>query len=102
VSLISRTLLAANLRRLRHGRGWSQEQLAEHCGLHRTYIGAIERGERNVSLDSLDRLAQALHIPVSALLDISADWTDGVREPAPCYRVSAERACRPYQAFCYS
>ena len=39
-------LLARNLRALRLARGWSQEKMAERCGLHRTYVGAIERGER--------------------------------------------------------
>lgn len=52
-------LLAANLRRLRKSKGWSQEQCAEMCELHRTYIGAVERGERNVTLDTLDRIARA-------------------------------------------
>lgn len=53
-------LLARNLRALRRLRGWSQEVMAEQCGLHRTYIGAIERGERNVTLNTLKQLADAL------------------------------------------
>jgi Predicted transcriptional regulators len=52
-------VLAANLRRLRESRGWSQEHCAELCNLHRTYIGAVERGERNVTLDTLDKIARA-------------------------------------------
>lgn len=40
--------------------GMSQEKLAELAGLHRTYVGSIERAERNVSLDNIDRLARAL------------------------------------------
>jgi transcriptional regulator with XRE-family HTH domain len=47
--------------------GLSQEALAERCGLHRTYIGGIERSERNVSVDNVDRIAQALGIDVSEL-----------------------------------
>ncbi len=52
--------LATTIRELRTSRGWSQEQLAEHCGLHRTYVGAVERAERNITLRSLSKLAQAL------------------------------------------
>ena len=46
----SNRTLADNLRAFRAERGWSQEEFADRCGLHRTYIGAIERGERNVTL----------------------------------------------------
>jgi len=41
--------------------------LADHAGLHRTYVGSIERGERNVSLDNIYRLAKALRVPVREL-----------------------------------
>lgn len=101
MSRISRSLLAANLRRLRHTRGWSQEQLAEHSGLHRTYIGAVERGERNISLDNLERLADALRIPLYALLDSAAE-SDSVREQPARYTVFPAEYCSLYQAFCYS
>lgn len=97
----SRSLLAANLRCLRHSLGWSQEQLAEHCGLHRTYIGAIERGERNISLDTLERLAGALQLPVSALLD-TITGHNRVREQPGTYLTSTTAFCSLYQAFCYS
>ncbi len=63
----TRHLLAKRLRYLRTLRGWSQETLAEHAGLHRTYISGIERGERNLSLDNLDKLAQAFGITVVAI-----------------------------------
>lgn len=46
----------------------SQEQLAEDCGLHRTYVGSVERGERNVSIDNMERIATALQVDVADLL----------------------------------
>lgn len=64
----ARELLAANLRRLRVERGLSQEALAELAGIHRNYLGGIERRERNVGLDNLERLARALGISLSELL----------------------------------
>ena len=64
----TRELLARNLRRLRGERRLSQEALADLAGLHRTYVGSIERGERNVSLDNIERLAKALKIVAADLL----------------------------------
>ena len=61
-------LLAANLRGYRKARQLSQEALAELCGLHRTYVGSVERGERNVTLSSLEVLAKALGVSVPQLL----------------------------------
>ena len=61
-------LFGENVRRLRKNRYWSQEKLAEACGLHRTYIGAIERGERNVSLENIVEIARSLDVSPSALL----------------------------------
>jgi len=48
--------------------GLSQEELADIAGLHRTYVGSIERGERNVSIDNIERLAVALELDVIDLL----------------------------------
>jgi len=64
----SRAAFGQNVRGIRLKLGWSQEELAERAGLHRTYIGSIERGERNISLDNIIRLALALRTTPSALL----------------------------------
>lgn len=60
--------LAENVRRLRHTQGLSQEELADLCGIHRTYVGSVERGERNVTLSTLELLAKALGVSVINLL----------------------------------
>jgi transcriptional regulator with XRE-family HTH domain len=64
----ARQILARNLRQLRAQQGISQEALADLAGLHRTYVGSIEREERNVSIDNLERLANALSIKLVDLL----------------------------------
>ncbi|MBD3754700.1 MAG: helix-turn-helix transcriptional regulator [Gammaproteobacteria bacterium] len=57
------------LRALREERGWSQEEFADRSGLHRTYVSAVERGVRNPTLSVLERLAKALGIKLSELLE---------------------------------
>ena len=55
------------VRKRRERRGYSQEEFADVCGLHRTYMGGIERGERNVSLVNLEKIARAFKISLSDL-----------------------------------
>jgi len=62
--------LGRNLRALRLAKGLSQEEFAELLGFHRTYVGGLERGERNVTLCTLSRLADELGVdPLSLLRD---------------------------------
>ncbi len=56
------------LKAIRVERGLTQEKLAELSGLHRTYVGSVERGERNISLKNIHCLAIALDVPLSELL----------------------------------
>jgi len=63
-----RQVLATNLRLLRNQAGWSQEDLAAEAGLHRTFVGAVERAERNISLDNIEKLAVALAVEAWTLL----------------------------------
>lgn len=66
--------VARNFRRLRLKQGLSQEDAAEKCGLHRTYIGAIERGERNITLSTLQQIASGLRVnPLALLSDAGGD-----------------------------
>jgi len=60
-----RVTFGRTIRALRKKKGLSQESLAELCSLHRTYVGAIERGERNVSLLNIVALARALDVPAT-------------------------------------
>jgi transcriptional regulator with XRE-family HTH domain len=55
------------VRQIRSQHGWSQEELADQCGLHRTYIGGVERGERNISLLNIAKIATALQVEVIEL-----------------------------------
>lgn len=55
------------VRELRKAQGYSQEEFAVHCGLDRTYIGSVERGQRNVSLRNIGIIAKALSVSVAEL-----------------------------------
>jgi transcriptional regulator with XRE-family HTH domain len=61
-------VLATNIRNFRQKENLSQEELAEVCGVHRTYVGSVEREERNVSLSTLELFAKALGVTVPELL----------------------------------
>lgn len=71
-----RATLAENVRAFRKKHGFSQEALADLCELHRTYIGSVEREERNVSLSTLEVLAQALSVSVPELLTPRAEYDE--------------------------
>lgn len=65
-------LFGRRLRELRKLRGWSQEDFAQHVGLDRSYMGGVERGERNVSLENIARIAAGLEVSLPALFEFEA------------------------------
>lgn len=69
--LNARARLAKNIRALRARDGLSQEALADLVGLHRTYVGSVERSERNVSLDNVEKIAGALNVDICDILSES-------------------------------
>jgi transcriptional regulator with XRE-family HTH domain len=69
----ARTLVAINTRQLRTELGLSQEQLALTAGFHRTYVSQLERELANVSVDGLDKLAEALGVSAARLLAPATD-----------------------------
>ncbi|WHZ23801.1 MAG: hypothetical protein OJF47_002913 [Nitrospira sp.] len=75
--------LGRRIRELRLKAGLTQEQLAERADLHPTYLGGVERGERNLSLNNLGKLAGAFHVPLQSLLDFQDEQNrqtvDGVK-----------------------
>src|ERR1700690_3463155 len=75
--------LGLAIRQLRRASGVSQEAFAARCGLHRTYIGGIERGERNVSFANLLRIADALDVRPSELMSRYEHWLHDAPQPTP-------------------
>lgn len=81
------------IRNYRTNSGLSQEKLAEFSGCHPTYIGQVERGEKNATLDSIERIASALQVPLSQLfekLDASQEATNSI--PLACYELIASKS----------
>ena len=60
--------LGKNLRKARESKGWSQEEFAHRCGVHRTYVGSVERGEYNVTILTLRKFTKALGISLREAL----------------------------------
>lgn len=74
------TRFGLRVRQLRKERGWSQEGFADQAGLHRTYIGSIERGEQNVSLENIQRLAATLGISLAELFSVFVEKPESQAE----------------------
>jgi transcriptional regulator with XRE-family HTH domain len=65
------------IRRIRRQAGISQEELAERCGLHRTYVSDVELGKRNVSLENIERFSQSLNMSLADLF-MEVDKNEGI------------------------
>jgi len=63
------TQVGKRIQVLRKGQGLNQEELADICGLHRSHLGAVERGEVNVTLVTLERIAASLRVPLKQFLE---------------------------------
>jgi transcriptional regulator with XRE-family HTH domain len=64
-------LIGNNIHKLRKAKGWSQAELALNVGIHKSYIGAIEKGKRNISLLKLAKFAKVFHITIEYLIEDS-------------------------------
>lgn len=73
---IARDVFASNMKRLRVRKGLSQERLASLARLHPNYIGSVERRERNISIDNIEKIAAALAVPISAMFSAPAKKGD--------------------------
>ena len=65
-----RSAFGQKIRAIRKSQKISQEALAERCGLHYTYIGAVERGECNLSFDNIEKISKALGVPIGELFTL--------------------------------
>ncbi|RHO87126.1 XRE family transcriptional regulator [Ruminococcus sp. AF41-9] len=66
------------LRRLRKNQGVSQEAFADKCDLHRTYVSDVERGERNISLENIEKIAKVLNVKISELFREVENESDSI------------------------
>ncbi|WP_440114826.1 helix-turn-helix domain-containing protein [Paenibacillus sp. QZ-Y1] len=77
-----RQLIGTRIRAMRNAKGLTQQKLADIAGLDYRYIGALERGERNFSIDTLEKVLIALDIGINELMLVSSEDQDSVRQKA--------------------
>ncbi len=79
-------VLGQRIRNHRTALGLSQEKLAELAGCHHTYIGQIERGEKNATIESIEKISSALNVPLSKLFEkLGGKGEVGQNIPLECY-----------------
>lgn len=86
--------LGERLRAYRTQRGWSQEELAERANLHTTYIGQLERGEKNATIESISKVAAALNISLSKLFENISLAPSEKDIPSRCYDLIQKQPLR--------
>lgn len=86
--------LGERLRAYRTQRGWSQEELAERADLHTTYIGQLERGEKNATIESISKVAAALDISLSKLFENISLAPSEKDTPSRCYDLIQKQPLR--------
>lgn len=85
-------IVGQRIRNYRVAKGWSQEKLAELSDFHPTYIGQVERGEKNATLESIEKISKALNVPLSKLFEKLGTEEDGARNiPLECYELLSEK-----------
>ena len=85
-------VVGQRIRNYRTQKGLSQDKLAELSGFHPTYIGQLERGEKNATLESVDKITSALQISLSTLFEGVDSVSDGTRNiPLECYELIATK-----------
>lgn len=91
MSDIAKTI-GQRIRNYRTAKGWSQENLAELSDFHPTYIGQVERGEKNATIESLEKISKALNVPLSKLFEKLGAEEDGTCNiPLECYEFLSEK-----------
>ena len=79
------------LRSYRQAQSLSQERLAEMAGLHPTYIGQVERGEKNLTIESLEKIAGALQVPIASVFELVEERHDELNYPLMAYNFFSGR-----------
>ena len=93
-------LIGQRIRNYRNQQKLSQEKLAEISGCHPTYVGQVERGEKNATLESIEKIASALNIPLSQLFEKLGDGDASNSIPLKCYEFLSAKT-KPDQEHLY-
>ncbi len=94
------SIIGERLRSYRKRAGLSQEGLAEKAGLHNTYIGQLERGEKNATLESIEKVATALQLPFEVLFENLIPYSENNRVVNDCYNKIVSLSNEDQQAIC--